>query len=116
MTDTTAIRVHVKPRKANFTPNIKTTYPGSGKETDPWFDRLGPTRTTYVRFKSRPHETIELLDDWAHMANKDELLGEEWIAETHFTYEPVRETVERHNVTTAGHNADYDIGHRLGWK
>ena len=60
---TTAIRVHTKPRRAKFTSTYTTTYPGSGRETDPWFDLLGPTRTTIVRFRSEPAQTIELCDD-----------------------------------------------------
>ena len=42
--DTKAIRVHVRPRRAKFTPSLKTTYPGSDNKADPWLDRLGPAR------------------------------------------------------------------------
>ena len=64
---TKAIRVHVRPRRAKFSPSIKTTYPGSDNETDTWYDRLGPTRTTFVRFKSNSDKVVELTDDWAHL-------------------------------------------------
>ena len=73
---TTAIRVRVRPRRANFAPPLKTTYPGSDKDTDPWFDRLGHARTTLVRFKSDPNRTLELRDEWAHAMGHDEY----WVA------------------------------------
>ncbi len=43
-----AIRVHTKPRLNKYSPTVKTTSPGSGKDTDPYYDLLGPVRTTYV--------------------------------------------------------------------
>ena len=79
----TAIRVHARPRRAKFTPSLKTTRPGSEQTTDPWLDRLGPNRTTRVRFKSGPAKTIEIQDDWAHVPSTDEILGEDWVGETH---------------------------------
>ena len=41
---------------------------------------------------------------------RDELLGEEWVGETHFDYYPVQEPIHRQNITTDGEDAMEDIG------
>ena len=96
-------------------PPLKTTYPGSDKDTDPWFDRLGHARTTLVRVKSDPDKTLELRDEWAHVMGHDEILGEEWVGETHFDYHPVREPLHRQHITTGGETQWNTLGHHLAW-
>ena len=56
-TGTKAVRVHRIPRKYFFTPKSKSTMPGTEKETDPWFHRLGPIRTTRYALETHPTET-----------------------------------------------------------
>ena len=41
---------------------------------------------------------------------KDEVLGEDWIGETHFDYLPVSETTHRRDITTDGTDEMEDIG------
>ena len=41
---------------------------------------------------------------------KNEILGDDWIGETHFDYEPVRDTTHHLNVTTGGNDEMEDIG------
>ena len=65
---------------------------------------------TIVQFNSQPTQTVELTDDWAHVAAQDDVLGEHWVGETHFYYLPDSVSVHRHNVTTDGTDAKQDIG------
>ena len=80
-----ATRVHLKPRKHKFTPQTNNTYPGNGKENDPWLFRLKESRVTKVRFVSTPDQEHVLTDDWRHATTSSEL-PDKWIGETIFDY------------------------------
>ena len=80
-----AIRVHLKPRKYKFTPQTNNTYPGNGKENDPWLFRLKEGRITKVKFVTSPDQVHTMTDDWRHSTTSSEL-PEKWTGETIFEY------------------------------
>ena len=85
---TKAIRVHRIPRKYFLIPKTKGTMPGSGKEQEPWFHRLGPARTTRYKLETHPTETIEIVDDYKDIDGSHEPLPANWTGETIFDYNP----------------------------
>ena len=63
-----AVRIHVRPRLHQLTPDEKNAAPGSGREEDPLFFRLRESRTTRVHFRSDP-------DNWASHVQHEFTLG-----------------------------------------
>ena len=106
---TKAIRVHVRPRLQKFCPSFKTTMPGTEKTTDPLLHRLSDTRTTMIRFKSKPNETIQVDDNWMGV-NTNEPLPESWTGETIFDYLPEQvKKKEETNVTIMEPDVDMNV-------
>ena len=80
-----ATRVHLKPRKYKFTPQTNNTYPGNGKQNDPWLFRLKESRITKLKFVTSPDQVHTITDDWRHSTTSSEL-PEKWTGETIFEY------------------------------
>ena len=59
--DGKAIRVHRVPRLALFTPTVRTTYPATEKDTDPYYHQIGPMRTTRYKFVEDKTKTMNEL-------------------------------------------------------
>ena len=82
-----ATRVHQKERLYKFTPATNNTYPGNGRQGDPWLFRLGESRIAKLRFLTSLDEEHVITENWQRATTSNEL-PEQWKGVTIFDYIP----------------------------